>query len=140
MRGMKLVWVALDQPDAARLQHLIEGRWQQRRIDQRQVVGERADHRHQVQAGFLAVPQRQVEAETVMPCGASRLAICWMPASLVRTPRPIASVVRVDPDAVAALDLPRRLDAAENRARRCVYRQPRAAPAPARAAACPWKG
>ena len=38
-----------------------------------------------------------------------------MPDWLVRTPRPIASVFCVDPDAIAAFDLARRLDAAEHR-------------------------
>ena len=130
-----------DQPDAAFAKQLVEGSRQQRRMDQRQIVGERADHRHQMQAGFLAVPERQVEAEDRRRrCGPSISASCSDAGLVGPDAAPDGQRLGVDPDAIAALDRARRLDAAEDRnAHACVgglmQRRLRAAAVP-----CPSTG
>ena len=111
---MKLVGVALDKRDAARLQHLVERRRQQRRMDQREIVGERADHRHQMQAGFFAVPERQVEAVDGNAVRGQQVGNL-LNARLVGAHAAADGERRaVHPDAVAALHLSRRLDPAED--------------------------
>ena len=122
------------------LQQLVEGGRQQRRMDQRQIVGERADHRHQMQAGFLAMPERQVEAVDLdaerrregRPSAGCRPGWCarrarwpasWRRPRRSRRPRPCPA--------------PR---CGRGSACPCADRRPRAAPARAGAAPCPWTG
>ena len=101
--------------DAARLQHLVERGRQKRRIDQRQIVGQRADHRHQMKAGLLAVPERQVVAVNLD--AERRQQICdLLDAVLVRAHAAAdGERLRVDPDAVATFDGSGVFDPAEDR-------------------------
>ncbi len=84
-------------------------------MDQSEVVGERADHRHQVQARLLALPERQVEA--IDPDSSRPKQVRDLLNALLVGPHAAPDGQRrpVNPDAVAALDGAGRFDPAEDR-------------------------
>ena len=77
----------LDQPDAEVAEQLPQTDREQRQVDDREVVGDGRDDRHQVDELGRAAPVRDVEDPDV---AADQIAASWRaPASLVRSVRPM---------------------------------------------------
>ena len=109
----KLARVAFDQPDAMRLEQLIKGGGQQRRVYQREIVGKRADDGHQMQASVFAVPERQIVAMDLDAKRPKQVRHLLNAVLVCPHAAPDGQRLAVDPDAIAAFDLARVRDPPE---------------------------
>jgi len=102
----------LDEPDPEVAEQLPQPDRQQRQVDDREIVGDRRDDRHQVDELRRPAPVRDVE-DAHLPADQAR----ELPSALrVRAQRPPdAEQVRAEPERVATFDRAGRLDASDGR-------------------------
>ena len=105
----------LDERPPAPLQLLDKRHRHQRQVDDRQPLGDRADERHQMQALAGTSPVRQIDRHDVDAVRRQQLA--QLPDAFVVRAIAAADGQRalVEPERVAALDRPRRLDPSDDR-------------------------